>query len=141
MPVRVWVDRAKGLIVLRLEGIVSADEIAREAAPLIEAPELSLLPLGLFDLTALTRFDGASEFIRHYAQRASRFIDGRITGPARTAIAASQDGIFGLARMYELHRGDSPVEFEVFRSLPEAERWLGLPGDYAERLVLLDPRG
>jgi hypothetical protein len=47
----------------------------------------------------------------------------------RVAILATSDVAFGLARMYQSFRGDSTVEFEVFRDRAAALEWLGLPED------------
>jgi hypothetical protein len=37
--------------------------------------------------------------------------------------------VFGLSRMYQAFRSDSPAEIGVFRELHEARAWLGLPPD------------
>ena len=50
---------------------------------------------------------------------------------AKLAIVAERDELLGLARMYELLRGDSPVKVRVFRDRDEAEVWPGLAKDAA----------
>ena len=43
----------------------------------------------------------------------------------RVAVCAPADLVFGLSRMYEAFRAPSGVQLRVFRTLGEAERWLG----------------
>ena len=48
--------------------------------------------------------------------------------PERSKIAIVADGDlhYGLSRMYQAFRADSPLVLEVFRDLTEARSWLGL---------------
>ena len=45
----------------------------------------------------------------------------------KTAFVADSDVIYGLSRMFEMLRHDSPEEIRVFRNIDEAKRWLGIP--------------
>ena len=50
-------------------------------------------------------------------------------GNGKIAVAASKDGVFGMARMREMMSdGRRSAEFRVFREVSEAAKWLGLPG-------------
>jgi len=40
---------------------------------------------------------------------------------------ASNDVAYGLSRMYQAFRSESPLELRVFREMDEAREWLGLP--------------
>ena len=133
MPIHVRVASEIGLVVIAFEGVVTADEFGAAGA-LVEKPEYALLPLGLADTTAATRIDMPSELIRAQARRATQNVDRQIGPGAKMALVASNPEFFGLSRMYELLRGDSPVAMNVFRTLSEAEEWLELPDDYAGRL-------
>jgi hypothetical protein len=68
--------------------------------------------------------------IRSLAHRAIYSVDEAVGPGSRMAVVARNDEAFGLARMYEMLRGDTPVEIVVFRSMPEAEAWLELPEGY-----------
>ena len=68
------------------------------------------------DWSALT-----AEGIRSLTARPVIFAAG-----SRRAIVADTDFGFGMARMFELQRGEKAGEIRVFRDLVEAERWLGL---------------
>ena len=43
----------------------------------------------------------------------------------RVAIVAPSDIVFGMARMYEAFRAESPEQVQVFRDRASAEAWLG----------------
>ncbi len=133
MPIHVRVASDLGLVVIDFEGVVTTQELA-EVAPLVDKPEYGLLPLGLGNATNATRIELPSDLIRHQARRSTEAVDGQIGEGARMALVATNPEFFGLGRMYSMLRGDSPVAFNVFRSLPEAEEWLELPGGYADRL-------
>ena len=45
---------------------------------------------------------------------------------SKRAIAARTEIGFGMARMYEMMRGDKPGEVRVFYSIEEATSWLGI---------------
>jgi hypothetical protein len=134
MPYRVCASGELGLVVVRLEGVVTADEVTRHLSPLVEVPELSLLPMLLLDTTDALRSEGPSDIVRATARRAYEHIDPKLEGPGRMAIAAPSDEFFGFARMYQSSRQGSRVEVAVFRSRPEAEKWLGLPPGYEQDL-------
>jgi hypothetical protein len=138
MAIRVRVSRELGLVVVIFEGDVTEDEFSRHVSPLVESPEMRLMPLTLADFTAAIQSDAASEIVRRHAQRAAANIDAEIGSGSKLALVADRDLFFGFSRMYELLRDESPIEVSVFRTLPEAEQWLGLPDDYADRLVDLD---
>ena len=137
MPIRVLVSTELGLAVLIFEGIVTTEEFERDVGPLVEAPEYALMPLTLVDTTAALRVDGSSETVRSHARRAEYHIDSEIEPGAKLALVATSSEFFGLGRMYQLSRGDSPVEIGVFRSLSEAEQWLELTDRYEDHLSVV----
>ena len=134
MPIRIRMSEQLGLVVVTLEGVVTEDEVRRQLTPLIEVPEVSLLPHLLLDATRAEGASGLTEVVHEGALKAIERIDSRIDPGAKAAIAATRDEFFAYGRMYEQLRGDSPVAFHVFRSLREAEEWLELPEGYEERL-------
>jgi hypothetical protein len=123
-------------VVATVRGFVDADMASRELLPLLAKPEISLLPLALLDLTGVEGTSFPSDFVRVAARKAVGEIDPGLTVPdPKMAIVATRDELFGLGRMYGLLR-EGRVEINVFRGLVEAERWLGLPADYA---LFLEP--
>ena len=49
-------------------------------------------------------------------------------GSLRVFVTGSEVG-FGMARMYQMLRDESPDEIRIFRNIDEARAWLGLPVD------------
>lgn len=135
LPIRVRASHEIGIVVLVFEGVVTEAEFLEIVAPLFDKPEYNLVPLTLVDMTTATEIGGPAETVRAHAQRASFNIDDKIGGEPKLALAAENDAFFGLGRMYEMLRDGSPVAVSVFRSLPEAERWLDLPDDYESQLT------
>ncbi len=140
MPIKLRLGPDLGLIVMKFEGVVTSEQFSNRLAPLWADSEIRTLPLALVDLMGVEVQDVPTELIRNYARTAGEVIDREIGGPAKMAIAATHDELFGLGRMYGMLRGNSPVDVGVFRTLQEAERWLELPPHYASDLVELgDP--
>lgn len=138
MPIRVRVSNELGLVVVLFEGEVTIEEFDQHVAPLVELPAYRLMPLTLVDATAAVQSDGTSEIIRRHARRAAANIDSEIGSESKLAMVATSDLFFGFSRMYEMLRDESPVEIKVFRTLPEAVQWLGLPENYAALLADID---
>ena len=76
----------------------------------------------LMDLSQADMNDVSSAGLRKLMHLSERYA----TQSFRTAIVAPQDLSFGLSRLYQILSSDSPEEVMVFRSLLEANYWLGL---------------
>jgi hypothetical protein len=124
MPSRVNIDETRGLVEIVLTGKVTESEVRELVARHIREPQATF-PLGLWDLLDTTSIELPSSVIRDVANRAARHVDPRLD-QGKLAILAGDEEIFGLGRMYEILRSDSPVEVRVFRRRDEAELWLGL---------------
>jgi hypothetical protein len=140
MPIRVLASSELGLVVMVLHGVVSIQEIERVVVPLLDRQEYALMPLALFDMTAAVRSEGSLGTLRQHIHEAESKIDPAVGAGARTALVAATDEFYGLARMYQTLRGESPGEFAVFRFRREAEEWLGLPEDYEAKLTDIVPQ-
>jgi hypothetical protein len=125
VTIRLRVDEAHGLVEVIFEGNISEQELA-DAIEKYMTEEYATLPLGLIDLTGVVSNEVPSGLVRTAAVRASQTVDDSLAR-GRLAIVASQNEMFGLARMYQILRDDSPVEVHVFRERGDAARWLGLP--------------
>jgi hypothetical protein len=130
MPSHVNIDETRGLIEIVLTGEVTESEIREILARHLREPQAAL-PLGLFDLLDVTSVEMPTSLIREIASRAARHVDPRLD-QGKLAILAADDEVFGLGRMYEILRSDSPVKVRVFRQRDEAELWLGLAEDAAQ---------
>ena len=138
MPIRVRTSAELGLVDIVFEGEVTEEEFGRHVTPLVELPDFRLMPLTLVDMTTAVQSDGTSEIVRRHARRAAANIDSEIGSGSKLALVATRDLFFGFSRMYEILRDESPVEVGVFRSVPEAVQWLGLPENYTALLTEID---
>jgi hypothetical protein len=124
MSIKVNVDESRELVEIVFAGEVTKSEFIELMDRYFREPS-SAFPLGPFDLSDVTGVDVAAESVRDAARRAGEYVDSRLDG-GKLAIVAPRDLLFGMARMYEILRGDSPVEVRVFREREEAESWLGI---------------
>jgi hypothetical protein len=127
MPIQATVDVRRGLVEIVVAGDVTDAELSG-AADRFFSETWSALPLGLLDLREVAVTDVSSRLIHEAAGRAESRVDPRLES-GKFAIIAARDLLFGMARMYEILRSDSPVEVRVFRDRPEALRWLGIEED------------
>jgi hypothetical protein len=139
MPIRVSASTELGFVLVVFEGVVTLEEFEQYVAPLTEQPSYALMKLTLIDMSAAAKGDTPSETVRLQARRAAENVDARIDAGSKMALVATNPEFFGLSRMYQTLRSDSPVEIEIFRSKPEAEAWLELPEDYTSQLVEVLP--
>jgi hypothetical protein len=73
--------------------------------------------MGIFDLSAVTRFAVSSEFIRHLARQESAMPEAT----RRLRIIAVEGNVgFGLARMFQLTEEDARPMLQVVHTLDEA---------------------
>lgn len=111
-------DHERRWLITRMTGQITLEEVRRHLQQEREEgyqgwPEL-------IDATGATATFSPEE-VRDLVRFVRSFSAGRPPGP--TAILATDDYTFGMARMLEaLIEGVAPVR--VFRSLPEAEAWL-----------------
>ena len=82
----------------------------------------------LLDLRDVVAADFSAHLVRAAASRVKDRVDPRLES-GKFAIIAKRDFLFGMARMYQILRDESPVEVRVFRDRGEAELWLGIADD------------
>ena len=103
-------------------GVLTPGEIRDTVQEALADPLLANSPLSLVDLRKVTSVSALGvEDIRSVAA-------GRLPESSRLALVASDSVVFGLARMFTALRNikESQAEIGVFRTLKEAEDWLGL---------------
>ena len=64
---------------------------------------------------------------RAFAQLSNEF--ERMQPMQRSAILVAGETLFGMARLFQAHRGESDEKIGVFQGLAQAFEWLGLPAD------------
>ncbi len=104
-------------------GVIGDHELFDAYSSLVNDPTYDPSLDDLIDLRTVTHMGvtgaGLHRLIAMYDQRES---DGHCT---RAAIVAPTDVLYGVARMFQMLRGeDTPDVIEVFRSIDDALRWL-----------------
>ena len=124
MPLTIEVDTERRLIIVRVRGVFTYDDISSYQAEILSKPELHGFD-EIFDVSEVERIDYKShKKVGELAER-SAALDNSTTG--RMAIVAPTYGAFGLARMYQTYRGLQPSskkKIAVLRSFEEAVKWL-----------------
>jgi hypothetical protein len=121
MPYEITPHTEKRVVVIRLWGDVRLDEVRVLVAQVAGDPAIA----GFAQLADLRELTSASAFgggdIRALAS-------GVLAASPRRAIVAQDPATFGLARMFAtfLNLKDPQEQIGVFRTMREAEDWLGL---------------
>jgi hypothetical protein len=120
LPATYTIDTDRKLVVTRIWGAATEDEIHDHGQRLRNDPEFRPDFSQLVDMSDLTEIRVGSGLIRD-AGRNQFFSPG-----ARRAIVANSEAAFGMARMYAIASEDSGQTIEVFRDISAAEAWLNL---------------
>jgi len=131
MPGGYSIDPARSLVLSRAWDVLSGADLSRHARTLASDPGFKPDFNQLCDFRDVTEVRADAAAIRELAAL-NPFGAG-----ARRALVVSSDVVFGMARMYQILTETSPDEFEVFRDLDEALKWLGVADEKAELLRAL----
>ena len=131
MPVTYEIDVACRLVRVNFGGELS-DEDLRTVDDSIRT-DRAFVPTfrAICDLRSVTRITASVEGLRFLAQRALYL-------PVRRAIVVGRDADFGVARLFEAYCEAEGGTVEVFRSMADAEAWLGLTEGSTEQDRLQD---
>jgi hypothetical protein len=118
------VDAAAGVVTLRVSGALGDPELLSLAAELESAPDVGSEFSLLIDLRQASGRDVTSAGVRALVARPLV-----LSAASRRAVVVPSDLGFGMARMYEMLRGDRGGATRVFRDYEEARRWVetGVP--------------
>ena len=119
MPIYYVIENLPRHILTRANGLVTFHDVcqhldAEERDHALDLPEL-------FDARGATT-DLTAGQVRSLAQRARGALQDKPLGP--TAIVATDDVAFGMARMYAILTELVGARVEVFRDVESANRWL-----------------
>jgi hypothetical protein len=121
VPTKIIIDRKSWVVYSTLSGKIGTPDLIRHIAAIREHPDFDPFFNELIDATEVTSLDVSSEDIQAFAMQASPFDPS-----AKRVFVASEDLIFGLARMFQTFGGDIRPNFSVVRTLAEARKRLGL---------------
>lgn len=124
MPIEHRYDAEQRVLHVRAHGAVTDAELLEYARVVTTDPALDPDANEVIDLRDVTAPDATTETLKRVADT---FRDAeRAAKPVRIALVAAGDAAYGLARMYQAFRIDSPAEIQVFREMGKARDWLGL---------------
>jgi hypothetical protein len=126
MPVRDRYDPEHEVLLLEIDGKVRDEDLVAYAQRAAGNPAIPPGHDELVDLRGVESEDGVQS---HTLRRIASLFSDADRGPerSRVALVASADVAYGLSRMYQAFRADSPLDLRVFREMSEARAWLGLP--------------
>ena len=129
MPGAYTIDLARSLVLSRGWGVLTDRELLAHVRALTAEPRFAQHFRQLADLRDVTDLQVTASTIREMV-RLNPFGAG-----SRRALVVTSDVVFGMARMYQILRDESPDEFRIFRKVDGALQWLGL-ADAKEELRL-----
>ncbi len=125
MPITYRIDLELGAVFTTITGVLTDEEMIRHKEQLVKDPDFRPDLKQLSDVRGIESLDVTPEGVRHFAvmdkEHASRL------GEHRLAIVASEDAVFGTARMYQMFTEQNVEHVQVFRDMETAREWLGLP--------------
>ncbi len=131
MPAGYTIDLARSLVLTRGWDIVTDRELLTHVRTLAADPRFARNFCQLADLRDVTDVQVTAATIKEMV-RLNPFWAG-----ARRAMVVTSDVVFGMARMYQILRDESPDELEIFRKMDGALQWLEIADEKAELLSTL----
>lgn len=128
MPADYFFDHSHNLVYSYAQGPLSFNEMIDHQCRLRNDPQFRDTMNQLIDFCSVTELHIASAGVRHLSEASFFSATSR-----RAIVVDGRDVMFGLARMYEILRDRGPEQITVFRSFPEALKWLDLPPDYPRK--------
>ena len=122
MPSAYTIDQTRSIVLSRGWGVITEHELLAHARALAADPRFEPHFCQLADLRDVTSVQVTSATIRQLVHL-SPFGAG-----ARRALVGSTDIVYGMARMFQIMRDESPDDIQVFRDLDAALEWLGIAG-------------
>jgi len=122
LPIQISVLPLQRLVETRAMGEVKDADLLEATDRIATDPTFEAAFDQLVDLSAATGTEVSPRGLRELLDREPIFAAG-----SRRAIIAPGDLGFGLARMFEMHRGGAAGEVRVFRGRSEALGWLAKP--------------
>jgi hypothetical protein len=125
MSVHDHFDPERNLLVVVFDGAIGDEDLLKYARHAVETWRTPSGHDELIDLRGVEDVDGiGGQTLRRVAGMFTR--SDRTPERSRVAIVAASDVQYGLARMYQAFRSESPLDLRVFREMDEARAWLGL---------------
>ena len=122
MPVTYRIDQARHLIHTTCTGMVTLPDVLEHFAVLMQDPNRSHGLDVLLDLTQIATIPTSDE-LRIVTSEIAQIRPAIEFG--RCAVAAPQEAMYGMMRMFEVYADGYFTEVQAFRTIEEAASWLG----------------
>jgi hypothetical protein len=122
MPLSYRIDPEHSLILTTASGVLTDEHVLAHKKSLTADPDYDPSMKELTDLRAVTELDVTTQGVSAMAgyDRNNPDTEGR----HRLALVASEDVVFGMARMYQMTTVESDNRVGGFRTMKEARAWL-----------------
>jgi hypothetical protein len=127
MSVHDFFDAERNLLIVTLDGPLQDEDLLKYARRVTESSDIPAGHDELIDLRTAEEPQVSSHTLRRVADMFAR--TDRTPDRTRVALVAESDVAYGLSRMYQAFRSESPLDLRVFRQMAEARVWLGLDAD------------
>jgi len=121
MPTKLNIDRKAGIVYSTFYGEVNTAELIEQVAAIRRHQDFDPQFRELIDASKVTSFDVSSDDVRDLAVE-----DAPFAPAAKRVLVASEDLVFGLARMFQIFGAEQRPHFEVVRTLEQAHELLGI---------------
>jgi hypothetical protein len=125
-------DRENKILLVRVDGALTDQVLADCYAAIGEHSIATDARMGIFDLSAVTRYDVSSEFLRQVAKRPPAMPDP--THRMRIIAVDNTTG-YGLARMFQIVGEKQRPKLQVVRTLDQALAALDMQSPHFEPLT------
>jgi hypothetical protein len=122
MPISYQLDLTRNLILTAASGVLTDDDVLTLKRQLATDPAVRAGMSELSDVRGVTDLQVTTQGVRRMVWHDAR-LEPNAPAP-RIAIVATQDVIFGMARMYQQLASDARPEVGIFRDYNEALQWL-----------------
>ncbi len=129
MPAELRFDPGRRMVHSRLFGVVTDEDFLTLTRAVIESTEMRPGFSELCDLRDATRVEITADAFRRNIVMTEPLDRDTSRRAARIAVVATEDAAYGVARMYETIRQESPVQVRAFRDIDAAHDWLGLSAE------------
>ena len=123
MPMTYRIDSRRRLVLTHATGVLTDDDVIAHKERLLRDPEFRSDMAELSDVRAIERLavtaTGVAAMVAHDTNHAGAWRGHRL------ALVVTSDVAFGMARMYQSLGDDGQGSVGVFRTMEEAEAWLG----------------
>ena len=123
MPLKYRVEVSLRTVFTTPFGTYSDQDARQHVEDLRNHPDFEGVFNQFFDARDVTSIELSGACVREIATE-RMFGEGSLR-----AFVVGTDVAFGMARMFEMRRGDAPDQIRIFRNIHDARAWLGLPVD------------